>query len=910
MRVAMFSAAFRFLLALAAALAQTASAEPALGVVPAAPWPGPSWDLSHGPLKVSSDGHYLVCSDGTPFIWIGDTAWDLFHKLTLDETERYLENRRAKGFTVVQCVLFAMNLGPADKAACGAPIFVDSDPTKPNEAFFKNVDGVVEAARKKGIYLLIFPTWGRHICLHKYITAANAYSYARFLGQRYKNAKNVIWSLGGDERPNSCGWDQLPIWRDMARGLKDGDGGLHLITYHPVGPSSSAQWLHGEPWLGFNMYQSGHGTDRDQTYKFAHEGFNLKPPKPIVNGECGYEAHPLGRGNKDLGNEYDVRKATYWSIFGGSCGHTYGHLSTCQLYKPGWPNWGDELKPLVWDKTLDAPGAVCMSHVRNLLASRPFITMQPDQSLIVSGQAGGGDHVEAARGDGFIFVYIPSGKPVEIRLGVLSGQQLKAWWFNPRDGKAVGVGSFPNSGIRRFQPPAEPSARNDWILVLDDTVKKFVAPGFVKGKALVSALAAAPSFPLKASPDGRYLVDARNRPFFYQADTPWMLFRLGPEEVDEYLNDRRARGFTALQIMLTGFMDMRTRDGLTPFGRDNNLGHPNESYFARADAIIKKATDKGFVLAIAPLWSGCCGEGWTGQFNGKWKPLNVNGPSKAREFGRWLGARYAAFPNLIWIMGGDHNPDQSFEVICELAAGIHEMAPHQLMTVHNAPDNSSAAFYDEMPWLGLDAAYSYRELQGPVYREWSRPKNVRPILLLESGYEHEANDGRQGTPFRVRRQVYAAVLNGALVGTAYGHRDIWRFSDQWRTALADPGATQVGLAQRFFSGRPWWKLEPDQGDGLVAEGRGKVDADDYVSAARAADGTLVIAYLPTARPVTVDMARLAGRVKAVWYDPTDGSDRVIDGTPLANHGIRQFTPPGRNAAGESDWVLVLEGAKR
>ena len=104
--------------------------------MPAAPWPGPSWDLSHGPLKVSSDGHYLVCSDGTPFIWIGDTAWDLFHKLTLDETERYLENRRAKGFTVVQCVLFAMNLGPADKAACGAPIFVDRDPTKPNEAFF------------------------------------------------------------------------------------------------------------------------------------------------------------------------------------------------------------------------------------------------------------------------------------------------------------------------------------------------------------------------------------------------------------------------------------------------------------------------------------------------------------------------------------------------------------------------------------------------------------------------------------------------------------------------------------------------------------------------------------------------------------------------------------------------------
>ncbi len=417
------------------------------------------------------------------------------------------------------------------------------------------------------------------------------------------------------------------------------------------------------------------------------------------------------------------------------------------------------------------------------------------------------------------------------------------------------------------------------------------------------------AFPLKVSANRRYLLDARNRPFFYQADTPWMLLKLRPEEVDEYLNDRKARGFTALQFMLTGIMGMRTYNGLTPFGRDNDLAHPNEAYFARADAIIKRAAGMGFAIAIVPLWSGN-GDGWTGQFSGQWKPLDVSGPKKAREFGRWLGNRYARFKNIMWIMGGDHNPDESFAVICALAAGIHEKAPSQLITVHNAPDNPSAAFYNEQPWLGIDGVYSYRELQGPVYREWSRPKNVRPILLLESGYEHEANEGRPGTPFRVRRQVYAAVLNGALVGTAYGHRDIWRFSDQWRTALADPGAAQVGLAQRFFSGRPWWKLEPDQGDGLVTEGRGKVDADDYVSAARAADGTLVIAYLPTARPVSVDMARLAGRVKAVWYDPTDGSNRAIDGTPLANHGIRQFTPPGRNAAGESDWVLVLEGAKR
>lgn len=417
-------------------------------------------------------------------------------------------------------------------------------------------------------------------------------------------------------------------------------------------------------------------------------------------------------------------------------------------------------------------------------------------------------------------------------------------------------------------------------------------------------------FPLKISVNHRYLVDSKNKPFFYMADTPWMLLKLSPEEVDDYLNDRKARGFTALQIMITGFMDMKTRDGQTPFDAEHDLSHVNEAYFAYADKVIQKATDKGFLLTIAPLWSGCCGEGWAGMFDGKLKPLNVNGPQKARAYGQFLGARYANYKNIVWLMGGDHNPDQSFHLICNIAEGIHENAPKHFITVHNAPDSSSAAFYDDQPWLTLNGAYSYQELQTPVYKEWSRTKNVRPILLLESGYEHESNDGRGGIPFRIRRQAYEAVLNGALLGTAYGHRDIWKFNNKWRTGLADPGATQVGLSQQFFSSHSWWKLEPDQGDELITDGRGKLQANDYVSAARASDGTLVIAYLPTSRPISINMARLTGSVKSSWLDPTDGSIKPSIGSPFANSGIQSFTTPGRNASGDNDWVLVLETSKR
>lgn len=417
------------------------------------------------------------------------------------------------------------------------------------------------------------------------------------------------------------------------------------------------------------------------------------------------------------------------------------------------------------------------------------------------------------------------------------------------------------------------------------------------------------AFPLEASPNGRYLVDTKGKPFFYHADTPWMLLlALTPAEAEVYLEDRRAKGFTALQIQLTGFIDMKTRAGQSPFEGTYDFARPNEAYFTHADAIIQKASDMGFLLAIAPMWSGCCGEGWAGAKDGKPKPLDVNGPENARQWGRWVGARYAKFPNIVWIMGGDHDPEESLEVINALAQGIHEKAPHQLMTAHNAPDRSSAAFYNDKEWLGLNAAYSYRELHAPVHREWSRKDPVRPVFLIESGYEHEANDKRPGTPFRMRRQAYAAVLNGALGGHAYGHRDIWKFTDRWRAGLNDPGANQMAHVKELFATRAWWTLESDQSGELVTQGRGTIGQEGYVSAARAADGSLVIVYLPQARPISVQLTRLSAPVTAQWFDPTDGSMRAVEGSPLDNDAVHELRPPSRNAIGESDWVLLLEAS--
>jgi hypothetical protein len=418
-------------------------------------------------------------------------------------------------------------------------------------------------------------------------------------------------------------------------------------------------------------------------------------------------------------------------------------------------------------------------------------------------------------------------------------------------------------------------------------------------------------FPLRASANGRYLVDARDKPFFYQADTTWMLlFQLTPPEAEEYLADRKAKGFSALQIMMTGFLGMKNRDGQMPFGADNDLSKPNEAFFAHADKVIQKASDMGMLLMIAPMWSGCCGEGWAGkEKDGRLKPLNANGPEKAHQWGRWLGERYSKHEHIAWLMGGDHNPGESHELIRQVARGIHEAAPQQLMAVHNAPGNASAAHYDDQPWLGLNAAYTYEEVFKHILGEWRRTKHVRPIFLCESGYEHESNDGRGGSPFRLRRQAYGAVLSGALAGHAYGHRELWRVTGKWRESLQDVGSKQMPFVRRLFATRDWWKLEPEADDDLVKQGRGKAGDDDYITAARAADGSLAIVYFPKARTITMNLARLSAPIKAHWFDPTDGSLKPVQADAFPNNGSDKFTPPEKNATGDSDWILLLETAR-
>ena len=123
-------------------------------------WKGPSVDFEHGRLRVSKDKRYLEHEDGTPFFYLADTAWELFHRLNEKEVELYLENRRAKGFTVIQAVILAELDGLNTPNANGEKPFLSKDIKLINEEYFKWVDKVIRMAEKKGLYIGLLPTWG------------------------------------------------------------------------------------------------------------------------------------------------------------------------------------------------------------------------------------------------------------------------------------------------------------------------------------------------------------------------------------------------------------------------------------------------------------------------------------------------------------------------------------------------------------------------------------------------------------------------------------------------------------------------------------------------------------------------------------------------------------------------------
>lgn len=415
------------------------------------------------------------------------------------------------------------------------------------------------------------------------------------------------------------------------------------------------------------------------------------------------------------------------------------------------------------------------------------------------------------------------------------------------------------------------------------------------------------SFPLRVSENRRYFVDQKGEPFLYNADTGWRLFLSATtEEAREYLVKRKQQGFNTIQVMLAFTPEDTNRYGARPFPDNNDFLKPNETFFNHMAEVIRIADSLSMLMVIAQPWLDCCRTGWGGGVD---KPLKKNGPQKSYQLGKYLGKKFGSFKNIFWIMGGDHDPGIDRIEIEQLAMGLHETAPHQLITYHAATTRSSSDLFQYAPWLGFSMIYTYWRDKPVTYtaphflievyemalREYMKSDKM-PFVLGESQYEgYSGND--IGTPYQVRRQAYWTMLCGGA-GHAYGST-VWNFPHNWREVANYPGANQLKHFYDFFTSLQWWKLKPDYMQKMLVNKSGAFTSPYFVTAAFSEDSTLLVAYVPSRQQVTVNFSSFkTDKIIARWFNPRSGEYSEIGHFNKLEYFY--FTPPA-----DEDWILYI-----
>lgn len=424
------------------------------------------------------------------------------------------------------------------------------------------------------------------------------------------------------------------------------------------------------------------------------------------------------------------------------------------------------------------------------------------------------------------------------------------------------------------------------------------AGGTAQTSVTVTLIGATSTWPLHVEPGKRYLLDAQNRPFLIQGDSPWSLIsRLTRENVDLYLETRRQQGFNAVMTNLIEhqFTDNPPKNayGVAPFTRAGDFSTPNEAYFAHAEYVIAKAQEKGMLVLLVPAYLGYQGgsEGW-------YSEMRSNGTVKLRAYGQWVANRFRNYDNIIWVEGGDYNPPDK-TLTRAVANGIRDVdtVGKWPQTFHGGRGTGALEFLSlsSDPWLTVNNIYTdATTVVSEAYGQYAA--STMPFFLIEAGYENNDVDGAG-----VRMQAYQAVFSGAM-GQMMGNFPVWYFGSGWQNALNSTGASTLKHLPGLFTSTniPWWNLVPDTNRTVLTSSPGS--GTSRVAAARVSDGSAVVVFTPSSRTLTIDMSKLAGpNVSARWYNPATGAFTAISGAPFANSGSRSFSAPSGR-----DSVLVLQ----
>ena len=386
-----------------------------------------------------------------------------------------------------------------------------------------------------------------------------------------------------------------------------------------------------------------------------------------------------------------------------------------------------------------------------------------------------------------------------------------------------------------------------------------------------------------------------------------------------YFADLERYGINALWIEIfcvpyTGNpnQDGSTYDGIRPlsggdlFTLQGNINTLTSAYLARIDTMIALAAKHHIQIMLDTVDS-----------NGMGDLAKNSGNTNCFNFGVSLGNRYKNVPNLIWITGNDfqswRTDSRSNEAYTNIMAGIASVDPNHLQTnqldfyVSGAHDNA-----EMLPYITLGQAYVQYATYAKMLDEYNNTNPILPVMLEEATYENENNTGQSsGTPINLRKQEYWTQLSGGC-GQFGGSNWTSGMISGWQNNLDTSYRRELGICANFFRSIAWYNLIPDQNHSWVTSGFGNYsstqypDQNNYVTTAGAADGSLMVSYLPSRTALAVNMSRFKGPVSASWFDPTTGVYTSVSGAqPFSNSGSRSFTSPGNNNSGSPDWVLLL-----
>lgn len=451
--------------------------------------------------------------------------------------------------------------------------------------------------------------------------------------------------------------------------------------------------------------------------------------------------------------------------------------------------------------------------------------------------------------------------------------------------------------------------------------------------------------PLIISSNRRYLTDSNGKPVPLIGEAAWTLpENCTREEIDFYLNARKKMGFNYVQIVAArdlgeqsiehqtsnGTMNPKNRYGFRPFkwnkhnkadinypviAEGGSPTSPND-YWDHLEYIIQQADRLGLYIGLLPTW---------GKYyiNNRIPEMRIFTESNAKTYGYFLGERYKAYQNILWILGGDTPATAHVDarmIYRSMAEGIvngitggnhrwYEESPvweKVLITYHGR--NAAAQYFNNDCWLKINMVYEDDPALYKNLEKYYRNTPIRPMIQGECWYEGWVWTGDYKSSKVIRRQIYHTFLGGALGGYVYGvassgknvNDPLLKFQPGWKEKLYKNGARQIGYLKLLLDEHKWWLWEPCQE--IIVEGKG---TNETLKAACKSDNEILVYFADTsAALINTKLLGNNRRIDCCWFDPQFGNIHPIGKLTAGKELI--FQPP-------SDWedaVLILENYKK